>query len=76
MYLLSNGYIRVHFATLHKIIMFLFSNEGLAWGHNRLMSKFGLFFDFWSDLPNFWYVSYRLIGKHYFIFFSLVFSSF
>ena len=33
------------------------------------MSKFGPFFYFWSDLPNFWYVSYRLIGKHYFIFF-------
>ena len=38
-------------------------------GHNRLMSKCGPFFYFWSDLPNFWYLSYRLIGKHYFIFF-------
>ena len=45
-------------------------------GHNRLMSKFGLFFYFWSDLPNFWYVSYRLIGKHYFIVFSTGFLFF
>ena len=40
------------------------------------MSKFGPVLYFWSDLPNFWYVSYRLIGKHYFIFFSTGFLFF
>ena len=39
------------------------------------MSNFRLFI-FCSDLPNFWYVSYKLVGKHLSIFVSLVFSSF
>ena len=29
-----------------------------------------------ADLPNFWHVSYKLIGKHFCVLFSLVFSSF
>ena len=33
------------------------------------MSNFGLFFYFCSDLPNFWHVSYKLIGKHFCVFF-------
>ena len=43
-------------------------------GHNQSMSNFGLFFYFCSDLPNFWHVSYKFIGKHFSLFFSLVFS--
>ena len=38
------------------------------------MPNFGLFFFFCSDLPNFWHASYKLIGEHFFVFFSLVFS--
>ena len=39
------------------------------------MSNFGLFL-FCSDFPNFWHVSYKLKGKHFSVFFSLVFFSF
>ena len=35
------------------------------------ISNCGLFFFyFFSDLPNFWHVSYKLIGKHFSLFFS------
>ena len=39
------------------------------------MSNFWPFFYFCSDLPKFWYMSNRLIGKHL-SFFSMVFSFF
>ena len=46
-----------------------FQNTNMkGWEHNRLMSNFGLFLFFCSDLPNFCYVSYKLIGKHLSIF--------
>ena len=47
-----------------------------GWGHNQSVSNFELFFYFCSDLPNFWHVSNKWIGKHFSVFFSLVFSSF
>ena len=40
------------------------------------MSNFELFFYFCSDLPNFWHVSYKWIGKQFSVFLSLVFTSF
>ena len=40
------------------------------------MSNFWPFFYFCSDLPKFWYMSNRLIGKHLSFFFSMVFSFF
>ena len=46
-------------------------------GANPAYSRIVGYFDFCSDLPNFWHVSYRLIGKHFSVFFFLlVFLSF
>ena len=44
-------------------------NKLKGWGHNQIKSNFGLFFNFCTDLPNFWHVSYKLIGKHFCIYF-------
>ena len=40
------------------------------WRHNCLMLNFGQFVIFSSDLPNFWHVSYKLIGKMSLYFFA------
>ena len=45
-------------------------------GHNCLMLNLGYFFIFCSDFPKFWYVSYKLIAKHFSGCFVLDFSSF
>ena len=36
------------------------------------MLNFGRFFYFCSDLPTFWHVSYKLIGKHFSVFLSFL----
>ena len=48
-----------------------------GWGHNqsKVCQILGCFY-FCSDLPNFWHVNNKWIGKHFSVFFSLVFTLF
>ena len=63
-------------SSLDHSLMYTAKYKLKGWRHNRLMSNFWPFFYFCSDLPKFWYMSKRLIGKHlsyFFQWFSLFF---
>ena len=51
-----------------KQVIILLQLKG--WEQNRLTLyvEFWAVFIFCSDLPNFWYVSYKLVGKHLSVF--------